>query len=258
MNVVFFGNKKFKKWLDDYWVNKDYVYYEINNYKTSEIASHIHGDINESVDSLIFIPYFLYSYCENEGNLELGSFIANQIHLLPGKHAICMFTDLRCADLSSISLAYDGVSKFLNKLDDNYFYLDKHNYISISRTTKSWVKTLEDEINLTHDIIVANKGGIMENKELQQTLNELTALTNKDQLKEQATQNPPTIYGYNPEDIKSILSSTEVSEEELSNTITRIEPCLWCEDKSDLLNMVSDAHVVSDNQSKKTLKKTII
>lgn len=149
MNVVFFGNNNLKNSLDSYWDNKNYVYYQINNYKTDKIALKTHGDVNEKVDSLIFVPYFLYSCCENEGNLDLNSFIASQIHSLPGKHAICMFTDLRCVDISSISLAYEGIANFLDKLGDDYFYLDKDNYISISKTTKSWVETLNNEISLT-------------------------------------------------------------------------------------------------------------
>lgn len=125
------------------------MYYQINNYKEDKAALKTQGNTNEEFDSLIFIPYFLYSYCESEGNLDLNTYIANEIHSLPGKHAICMFTDLRCADIKSISLAYEGISTLLDKLGDDYFYLDKDNYISISKTTKSWVETLNKEIILT-------------------------------------------------------------------------------------------------------------
>lgn len=154
MNIIFFGNKKFKELLDNCWDNKNYVYYQIDNFKNSESASHIKGNLNNEVDSLIFIPYFLFSYLENEGTPELNNYIVKEINSFPGKHVICMFTDLRCVDNSSIFFAYQGISNLLNELGDDYFYFDDYNYISISRTTKSWVDILNNEINFSINSIL--------------------------------------------------------------------------------------------------------
>lgn len=166
MNIIFFGNKKFKELLDNCWDSKNYVYYQIDNFKNSESASHIKGDIINEADSLIFIPYFLFSYLENEGNPELNNYIVRKIHSFPGKHVICMFTDLRCVDNSSIFFAYEGIANLLNELEDNYIYFDTYNYISINRNTKSWVEGLNNEINLslnnisnqTEDLVIKKSG----------------------------------------------------------------------------------------------------
>lgn len=151
MNVVFFGNKKFKENLDNYWDDKDYIYYQIENYKTSKEASYIQGEIKDEKKSLIFVPYFLFSSIEVEGPDELNSYIANIINSLPGKHIICMFTDLRSVDLSSISLAYEGITELLDKLGDDYTYLSENNYISLSQTIKSWEDILNNEISIASD-----------------------------------------------------------------------------------------------------------
>lgn len=153
MNIIFFGNEKFKNILDDCYNNINYVYYQIESYRDSKVAKHIQGDIDNDLDSLIFVPYFLYSWCESEGNLELNTFIANEIHLLPGKHVICMFTDLRNVDITSISFAYQEIIEYLNKLGDNYFYLDEYSYISISRGTKNWVNNLNNGITLISSLL---------------------------------------------------------------------------------------------------------
>ena len=171
MNVIFFGNEQLKERLDNYWNNQNYVYYQIDNYKNYKDAKHIHGDIKLEHDSLIFIPYFIYAYEENEGNPELNYFIANQIRMFPGEHMICMFTDLLSVDITSVCSAYEGIKKYLDQKGDKFLYIDKYNYISINRVSKSWIEALDNELVISKKFIDDKKKSVTtEQKNKQFTL----------------------------------------------------------------------------------------
>lgn len=148
MNIIFFGNTTLKERLDTRWNNDKFVFFQIDDYKKSKKCEQIYGQINDNENSLIFVPYFLYSWYEKEGNSELNKKIAKLIHSFPGKHVICLFTDLRSADRESVIDAYDGLAKYLDELKDNYIYSNNYEHISICQTSGAWIRDLNAEIYL--------------------------------------------------------------------------------------------------------------
>ena len=84
---------------------------------------------------------------------------------------ICMFTDLLSVDITSVCSAYEGIKKYLDQKGDEFLYIDKYNYISINRVSKSWIEALDNELVISKKFIDDKKKSVTtEQKNKQFTL----------------------------------------------------------------------------------------